>query len=91
MTQITQEKPVLTYNDKQYVIEELPNEARVCLVYMQECDQEVDRLQKIITKEQVARQGFEKLLGDLLKAMEEAQEQAEKEQEENIKNEKPAN
>jgi len=91
MTQITQEKPVLTYNDKQYVIEELPNEARVCLVYMQECDQEVDRLQKIITKEQVARQGFEKLLGDLLKAVEEAQEQAEKEQEENIKNEKPAN
>ena len=91
MTQITQEKPVLTYNDKQYVIEELPNEARICLVYMQECDQEVDRLQKIITKEQVARQGFEKLLGDLLKAVEEAQEQAEKEQEENIKNEKPAN
>ena len=90
MTQITQEKPVLTYNDKQYVIEELPNEARVCLVYMQECDQEVDRLQKIITKEQVARQGFEKLLGDLLKAVEEAQEQAEKVQEENIKNEKPA-
>ena len=88
MTQITQEKPVLTYNDKQYVIEELPNEARVCLVYMQECDQEVDRLQKIITKEQVARQGFEKLLGDLLKAVEEGQEQAEKEQEEN---EKPAN
>ena len=88
MTQITQEKPVLTYNDKQYVIEELPNEARVCLVYMQECDQEVDRLQKIITKEQVARQGFEKLLGDLLKAMEETQKQAEKEQE---KNEKPAN
>jgi flagellar hook-basal body complex protein FliE len=91
MTQITQEKPVLTYNDKQYVIEELPNEARICLVYMQECDQEVERLQKIITKEQVARQGFEKLLGDLLKAVEEAQEQAEKEQEENIKNEKPAN
>ena len=90
MTQITQEKPVLTYNDKQYVIEELPNEARICLVYMQECDQEVERLQNIITKEQVARQGFEKLLGDLLKAVEEAQEQAEKEQEENIKNEKPA-
>ena len=91
MTQITQEKPVLTYNNKQYVIEELPNEARVCLVYMQECDQEVERLQKLTTKEQVARQGFEKLLGDLLKAVEEAQEQAEKEQEENIKNEKPAN
>ena len=91
MTQITQEKPVLTYNDKQYVIEELPNEARVCLVYMQECDQEVEKLQKLTTKEQVARQGFEKILGDLLKAVEEAQEQAEKEQEENIKNEKPAN
>jgi hypothetical protein len=84
MTQITQEKPVLTYNDKQYVIEELPNEARVCLVYMQECDQEVEKLQKRTTKEQVARQGFEKLLGDVLKALEEA----EKEQE---KNKKPAN
>ena len=89
MTQITQEKPVLTYNDKQYVIEELPNEARVCLVYMQECDQEVERLQKLTTKEQVARQGFEKILGDLLKAMEEAQ--AEQEQEKNVENEKPAN
>ena len=88
MTQITQEKPVLTYNDKQYVIEELPNEARVCLVYMQECDQEVDRLQKIITKEQIAKQGFEQLLGQYIQKMEEEKEQPDEQAD---VNEEPAN
>ena len=75
MTQITQEKPVLTYNNKQYVIEELPNEARVCLVYMQEIDAKINELNKELTKEQIAKQGFEQLLGQYIQKMEEEKEQ----------------
>ena len=91
MTQVTQQQPVLTYNDKQYIINELSPECQSCLVYMQEIDQKIIELNKQLTKEQIAKQGFEQLLGQYIQKVEEAQEQAEKEQEENIKNEKPAN
>ena len=88
MTQITQEKPVLTYNDKQYVIEELPNEARVCLVYMQEIDAKINELNKQLTKEQIAKQGFEQLLGQYIQKMEEEKEQPDEQAD---VNEEPAN
>ena len=88
MTQITQEKPVLTYNNKQYVIEELPNEARVCLVYMQEIDAEINELNKQLTKQQIAKQGFEGLLGQYIEAHEKMIAEVE---EEAAAQEKPAN
>ena len=84
MTQISQQPATLTFNGKDYVIQELPPEAQSCLVYMQEIDEEVKQLNRQLLKQQLARQGFEGLLGEYIKA----QEDAIKEQEDN---KKPAN
>ena len=75
MTQVTQQQPVLTYNDKQYVINELSPECQSCLVYMQEIDAKINELNKELTKEQIAKQGFEQLLGQYIQKMEEEKEQ----------------
>jgi len=75
MTQVTQQQPVLTYNDKQYIINELSPECQSCLVYMQEIDQNIIELNKQLTKEQMAKQGFEQLLGQYIQKMEEEKEQ----------------
>ena len=84
MTQISQQPATLTFNGKDYIIQELPPEAQSCLVYMQEIDEEVKQLNRKLLKQQLARQGFEGLLGEYIKA----QEDAVKEQEDN---KKPAN
>ena len=84
MTQISQQPATLNFNGKDYVIQELPSEAQSCLVYMQEIDEEIKQLNKQLLKQQLARQGFEGLLGQYIKA----QEDAVKEQEDN---KKPAN
>ena len=84
MTQISQQPATLNFNGKDYVIQELPSEAQSCLVYMQEIDEEINQLNRQLLKQQLARQGFEGLLGEYIKA----QEDAIKEQEDN---KKPAN
>ena len=84
MTQISQQPATLNFNGKDYVIKELPSEAQSCLVYMQEIDEEINQLNRQLLKQQLARQGFEGLLGQYIKA----QEDAVKEQEDN---KKPAN
>ena len=84
MTQISQQPATLTFNGKDYIIQELPPEAQSCLVYMQEIDEEIKQLNRQLLKQQLARQGFEGLLGEYIKA----QEDAVKEQEDN---KKPAN
>ena len=84
MTQISQQPATLSFNGKDYVIQELPPEAQSCLVYMQEIDEEIKQLNKQLLKQQLARQGFEGLLGQYIKAQEDAVEE-----QEDIK--KPAN
>ena len=84
MTQISQQPATLNFNGKDYVIQQLPSEAQSCLVYMQEIDEEINQLNRQLLKQQLARQGFEGLLGQYIKA----QEDAVKEQEDN---KKPAN
>ena len=81
MTQISQQPATLNFNGKDYVIQELPSEAQSCLVYMQEIDEEINQLNRQLLKQQLARQGFEGLLGQYIKA----QEDAVKEQEDNKK------
>ena len=78
----------LNLNDKEYVINELSPECQSCLVYMQEIEAEINELNKQLTKQQIAKQGFEGLLGQYIKAQEDAVNEA---QEEADSNEKPAN
>ena len=88
MTQISQQPATLNYNDTDYVISDLSPEAQSCLVYMQEIDLKINELNKQLTKEQIAKQGFENLLGQYIEAHEKVLEEA---QEEADANEKPAN
>ena len=88
MTQISQQPATLNFNGKDYVIQELSPEAQSCLVYMQEIDAEINELNKQLTKQQIAKQGFEGLLGQYIKAHEDMIEKA---QEEAEAQEKPAN
>ena len=88
MTQISQQPATLNFNGKDYVIQELPSEAQSCLVYMQEIDEEINLLNRQLLKQQLARQGFEGLLGQYIKAQEDAVNEA---HEEADSNEKPAN
>ena len=88
MTQISQQPATLTFNGKDYIIQELPPEAQSCLVYMQEIEAEINELNKQLTKQQIAKQGFEGLLGQYIKAHEDMIEEAQEEAEEQ---EKPAN
>ena len=55
---------------------------------MQEIEAEINELNKQLTKQQIAKQGFEGLLGQYIKAQEDAVNEA---QEEADSNEKPAN
>ena len=87
MTQISQQPATLNFNGKDYVIQELAPEAQSCLVYMQEIEAEINELNKQLTKQQIAKQGFEGLLGQYIKAQEDAVNEA---QEDADSNEKPA-
>ena len=84
MTQISQQPATLNFNGKDYVIQELTSEAQSCLVYMQEIDEEINQLNRQLLKQQLARQGFEGLLGQYIKAQEDAVKEPED-------NKKPAN
>jgi len=82
MTQVTQQQPVLNFNDKEYVINELSAECQSCLIYMQEIDAKINQLNKKLTKEQIAKQGFETLLGQYIVKMEQEKEASDKEADE---------
>ena len=82
MTQVTQQQPVLNFNDKEYIINELSAECQSCLVYMQEIDQKVNELNRQLVKEQIAKQGFETLLGQHIVKMEQEKEASDKEADE---------
>ena len=82
MTQVTQQQPVLNFNDKEYVINELSVECQSCLIYMQEIDAKINQLNKKLTKEQIAKQGFETLLGQHIVKMEQEKEASDKEADE---------
>ena len=88
MTQISQQPATLNYKGEDYVIQELSPEAQSCLVYMQEIDLKIQDLNKQLTKEQIAKQGFESLLGQYIEAHEKMVQEI---QEEADANEKPAN
>ena len=79
MTQVTQQQPVLNFNDKEYVINELSVECQSCLIYIQEIDQKVNELNRQLVKEQIAKQGFETLLGQHIVKMEQEKEASDKE------------
>ena len=56
------DKPVLTLNDKNYVIEDLSDQAKYCVAQIQDLDQQISQLKARLDQLEVAKRGFTDLL-----------------------------
>ena len=58
------EKPVLTFNDKNYVIDDLSEQARYCVAQIQDLDQQISQTRARLDQLEVAKKGFTQILKD---------------------------
>ena len=58
------EKPVLTFNDKNYVIDDLSEQARYCVAQIQDLDQQISQTRARLDQLEVAKKGFTQILQD---------------------------
>ena len=56
------DKPVLTLNDKNYVIEDLSDQAKYCVAQIQDLDQQISQTKARLDQLEVAKRGFTDLL-----------------------------
>ena len=56
------DKPVLTLNDKNYVIEDLSDQAKYCLAQIQDLEQQIGQSKARLDQLEVAKRGFTDLL-----------------------------
>ena len=58
------EKPVLTFNDKNCVIDDLSEQARYCVAQIQDLDQQISQTRARLDQLEVAKKGFTQILKD---------------------------
>ena len=56
------DKPVLTLNDKNYVIEDLSDQAKYCVAQIQDLEQQIGQSKARLDQLEVAKRGFTDLL-----------------------------
>ena len=56
------DKPVLTLNDKNYVIEDLSDQAKYCVAQIQDLEQQIGQSKARLDQLEVAKKGFTDLL-----------------------------
>ena len=56
------DKPVLTLNDKNYVIEDLSDQARYCVAQIQDLETQIGQSKARLDQLEVAKRGFTDLL-----------------------------
>jgi hypothetical protein len=56
------DKPVLTLNDKNYVIEDLSEQARYCVAQIQDLESQIGQSKARLDQLEVAKRGFTDLL-----------------------------
>lgn len=71
------DKPVLTLNDKNYVIEDLSDQAKYCVAQIQDLDQQISQTKARLDQLEVAKRGFTDLLTQEVEKPEEPAEPAE--------------
>jgi|TARA_B100000073_G_C23500231_1_gene479455 hypothetical protein len=71
------EKPVLTFNDKNYVIDDLSEQARYCVAQIQDLDQQISQTRARLDQLEVAKKGFTQILKDEVEEEPPAEEQTE--------------
>ena len=65
------DKPVLTLNDKNYVIEDLSDQAKYCVAQIQDLDQQISQTKARLDQLEVAKRGFTDLLTEEVEKPEE--------------------
>ena len=68
------DKPVLTLNDKNYVIEDLSDQAKYCVAQIQDLEQQIGQSKARLDQLEVAKKGFTDLLTDEVEKPEEPEE-----------------
>lgn len=71
------EKPVLTFNDKNYVIDDLSEQARYCVAQIQDLDQQISQTRARLDQLEVAKKGFTQILKDEVEEEPSVEEQTE--------------
>ena len=71
------DKPVLTLNGKNYVIEDLSDQAKYCVAQIQDLDQQISQTKARLDQLEVAKRGFTDLLTQEVEKPEEPAEPAE--------------
>ena len=73
------DKPVLTLNDKNYVIEDLSDQARYCVAQIQDLEQQIGQSKARLDQLEVAKRGFTDLLTEEVEKPDESEAPAEAE------------
>jgi len=73
------DKPVLTLNDKNYVIEDLSDQAKYCVAQIQDLEQQIGQSKARLDQLEVAKRGFTDLLTGEVEKPDESEEPAEAE------------
>ena len=68
------DKPVLTLNEKNYVIEDLSDQAKYCVAQIQDLEQQIGQSRARLDQLEVAKKGFTDLLTDEVEKPEEPEE-----------------
>ena len=58
VTEVTDQEPVLVLNDKKYIISDLSEEAKYCVVQLQNIQDQINRTRTTLDQLQMASEGF---------------------------------
>ncbi len=58
VTEVTDQEPVLVLNDKKYIISDLSEEAKYCVVQLQNIQDQINRTRTTLDQLQMAFEGF---------------------------------
>ena len=66
VTEVTDQEPVLVLNDKKYIINDLSDEAKSCIVQLQNVQNQMNQTQATFEQLQMAFNGFNERLAGLV-------------------------
>ena len=66
VTEVTDQEPVLVLNDKKYIINDLSDEAKSCIIQLQSVQTQMNQTQATFEQLQMAFNGFNERLAGLV-------------------------
>ena len=74
VTEVTDQEPVLVLNDKKYIISDLSEEAKYCVVQLQSIQDQINRTRTTLDQLQMASAGFSAKLSGFVENAAESEE-----------------